>query len=399
MSGKVTAMSMSESMSEHKLPAFHEALLDSLTVLPDAAFLVGQDGCILHVNELAEAMFGYSVNELVGQKIECCLPNRLVDLHTTLRETYFDDPTLRPMGAGIEQLGRHKDGTEFPAEISLSPMQSPTGPIVLASVRDITDRIAIRKRLQKTHDTLVATQREMSLAKKVQQGLLPSAAPAVPGFDIAGVSLPADETGGDYFSHRLLRDGRLALAVGDVTGHGISAALLAAVLHAYLRALSTSETAHLGEVMVPLNQLLSEDVSPDRFVTLFLGELDWHNKTLSHASAGHTTGYVLDAAGLVKAKLLCTAPPLGVIDLPDFNDVLGPVQLESGDIVAIFTDGVTEAMDVDDEMFGYDRALEVIRTHADLDAQGIADALIREVLDFGPDAHEDDVTVAILKTL
>ena len=152
----------------------------------------------------------------------------------------------------------------------------------------------------------------------------------------------------------------------------------------------------LPAVLAPLNQLLMEDAAPERFVTLFLGILDWRNKTLAYASAGHTTGYILDQSGQPKTLLESTALPLGVVAETQFS-VTGPVELVSGDAICLFTDGVVEAMDVGETLFGYQRAVENLAAHQAQTARVMAEALVEEVADYCDGPHRDDVTVAVVK--
>lgn len=379
------------------LPRFDEGLYELLEKLPDAILVVGRKGRIVHANTLTEKLFGYRRDEMVGREVECLIPQRFRPAHSSHRKGYFAAPWTRPMGIGMELSAIRQGNVEFPVEVSLSPVATETGPVVIAAVRDITHRVRVREELQDARETLLKTERELELAQQVQQGLLPDCGPEIPGFDIAGVSLPAMRTGGDYYGYLALPEDRLAVAVGDVTGHGFSAALLSAAVHAYLRALMRTQSA-LPEVLAPLNQLLMEDAAPERFVTLFLGVLDWRNKTLAYASAGHTTGYILDQSGQPKTLLESTALPLGVVAGSQFT-VTGPVELVSGDAICVFTDGVVEAMDAGETLFGYERAVENLAAHQAQTARVMAEALVEEVADYCEGPHRDDVTVAVVKML
>ena len=376
---------------------FDESFRKLLEMLPDAMILVNSDGEIVHANSLVAALFDYDPAELIGQKVECLIPEGVRVAHRQHRQGYFDGPWRRPMGVGLELSGRRKDGVTFPAEISLSPVMLDVGVHVLAAVRDIALRIEVRQELMATRGELDKAEMELEVAREIQEGLLPDAGPELPGFDIAGVSFPAFKAGGDYFGYQFLPDRRLALAIGDVTGHGVGAALLAAATHAYMRALTQNDN-DVAEILPKLNRLLLADTGSRRFVTFFLGVLDWDARSFSYASAGHTPGYIMDADGVVKETLGSTGLPLGVFDACEF-DVFRPIDLVAGDMICIFTDGVVEAMDADDQLFGAGRVIDLMRTHRDQPARLVAELLIAEAGKFSVGPMLDDATVAVVRAL
>jgi len=382
---------------EPKTAAIDESFFKLLETLPDAMVVVRSDGDILHANSLVTEVFGYRPDEIVGQKIECLIPKGVHAAHQRHRDDYFSEPWRRPMGVGLELQGQRKDGTKFSAEISLSPVSSDVGPVVLAAVRDITLRVEARQDLAVARDELKKAEMELEVAREIQCGLLPNASPELPGFDVAGVSLPAVKAGGDYFGYQFLPNKHLALMVGDVTGHGVGAALLAAATHAYMRAFAQSDGS-MGDLLPKLNRLLLEDTGGRRFITFFLGLLDWSDRTFRHASAGHNPTYILDASGQVKEELGSTGFPLGVFEECEFDD-FSAVPLDTGDIIVVYTDGVVEAIGPGGEQFGSERALDVVRSHRDVHAQQLADLLISEAAEFCYGSMQDDATVVIAKVL
>lgn len=120
--------------------------------LPDAVLVVDRDGCITRANSQAEKMFGYNRNELIGQTVEILIPLRFAARHVEHRSRFLAQPLLRPMGTGLELFGRRKDGTEFPAEISLSPLRTDEGLVVSAAVRDISARKRVERRVAAEYD-------------------------------------------------------------------------------------------------------------------------------------------------------------------------------------------------------------------------------------------------------
>jgi PAS domain S-box-containing protein len=237
---------------------------------------------------------------------------------------------------------------------------------------------------------------KMRFAREVQQHFFPSAPPRLSGFDIAGASCPAEATGGDYFDYIPLPDGSLAVAVGDVSGHGFGPALLMAATRAYLRALALTRT-DLGEILALLNRALAGENLVDHFVTLLLARLDPRSGTLTYASAGHPTGYVLDPAGSVKAALRSGAPPLG-IDLQGDFPADRAVALRAGDLVLLLTDGILEARSPDGAFFNSQRVLDLVRAHRSDPAREIVCKLHRAAQTFSEGPRQlDDITAVVIK--
>jgi sigma-B regulation protein RsbU (phosphoserine phosphatase) len=240
-----------------------------------------------------------------------------------------------------------------------------------------------------------STQEAFRVARAVQQSLFPTA-PRLVGFDLAGVCYPCEATGGDYFDFIPLRDGCVGIVIGDVCGHGFGSALLMASTRAYLRALARTYT-DLSELLTVANRILAEDIGEDRFVTLSFAVLDPRKRSLVYASAGHPTGYVLDAAGGVKAWLESTSPPLGLLPDNDFP-ASGVLTLDPGDLVLFLTDGVTEAQAPDGTPFRCERALDIIRVYHRDSAQQIVTNLYHAVRAFSHNRPpRDDITAVVTK--
>jgi sigma-B regulation protein RsbU (phosphoserine phosphatase) len=200
---------------------------------------------------------------------------------------------------------------------------------------------------------------EFSLARAIQQGLLPKTPPVLPGLEIAAASHPTQETGGDYFDFIPMSDGDWGIVIGDASGHGIGAALLVAETRAYLRALTFTNTDP-GQVLDNVNQRLFEDIGAEHFVTLFLGRLHPLRRSLVYSNAGHLPAYVLDGHGAVKLVLSSTGFPLGAV--PDSPFPNRPeVRLEPGDLLLLLSDGIVEARMRDGPLFGIGRTLEVVQ--------------------------------------
>jgi serine phosphatase RsbU (regulator of sigma subunit) len=237
---------------------------------------------------------------------------------------------------------------------------------------------------------------EIHLARQIQQKLFPAAPLPIPGWDIAGASFPAEATGGDYFDYIPMQDGSLAAVIADVSGHGFGPALLMAELRAYLRAFLLTRT-DVSEIVRLLNRALTADTDEGHFATLFLGKLDTVTRSFVYASAGHSSGFVLDPAGNVRAELHSTDIPLGI--RPDGEFRAEPIMtLEPGETVVLFTDGIVEACDSDDRFFGAEGVLRVVKENRHLAARDIVNALFGAVHGMcGPATQIDDMTAIVIK--
>jgi serine phosphatase RsbU (regulator of sigma subunit) len=235
------------------------------------------------------------------------------------------------------------------------------------------------------------------IARHIQQKLFPADSLPSPDFEICGSSRPAEETGGDYFDYLRMQDGGLAVAIGDVSGHGLGPALLMAALRAYVRALVKARSDP-GEILRLLNVALAEDALDGHFATLLLAHLDTASWSIVYSSAGHVPGYILSAAGEVKSVLESTGLPLSIMPDADFPAVIVP-PLEPGEVLLLVTDGILEAQDGDGEMFGVERLLEVVRAHQELPARQVLEALYRSLDDYcETPAPLDDMTAIVVKS-
>lgn len=240
--------------------------------------------------------------------------------------------------------------------------------------------------------------RQLATARQIQKRLFPSTAPCLQGYEIAGRTCPAESVAGDYFDYISIENDVLGLVVGDVSGHGVGPAMLMAETRAYLRALAR-EGHRLHGILKKANDYLYRDTDPDKFVTLFLGELDPSRRQFRYASAGHETAYILDTAGEIKMSLGSTTTPLGLFASMSIESAK-TIDLNSGDILVVLTDGVIDAARGEEDYFGRERALEVVRQHRLESAPQIVSSLHHAVHEFlGPFHQEDDLTALVVKVL
>lgn len=241
-------------------------------------------------------------------------------------------------------------------------------------------------------------QRNLAIARDIQQGLLPTMAPDLPGFDIAGWNEPADETGGDYFDFVPLADGRLAVAIADVTGHGIGAALVVAEVRALFRA-EIVRAPDLRAAVANLHGLLAGDLSADRFATACFAIVSAAHGTVSTLSAGHGPIMTYTAANDEVRELPPQGLPLGFMPEAAYTPP-HVVALAPGDIFMLLTDGFFEWSDPSGEPFGVPRIRDFLRSHHRRSARGLIDELRAAVVAFsGGVPQADDLTAVVVKRL
>jgi phosphoserine phosphatase RsbU/P len=241
---------------------------------------------------------------------------------------------------------------------------------------------------QKMEDDLV-------IAREIQKGLLPSILPALPGYEIAAANFSSKQVGGDYYDVIPLDDSRLILAIGDVSGKGTPASLLMANIQATIRALVPLDLP-LTDLTARTNNLMCPNTGGSRFVTFFWGCLNHQRKTFTYVNAGHNHPYLLHADGSVH-RLDKGGMILGVMEtmVPYEEET---VDLHEGDVLVLFTDGVSEAMNAASEEYGEERLEAVIRKTAGWGAQGLIDIIHQDIIAHAHGAPQsDDITMMVMR--
>lgn len=234
---------------------------------------------------------------------------------------------------------------------------------------------------------------ELGLARTIQERLLPNPLPFVADLDMAGMNVPSQQVGGDYYD-AIRRDDDLYLAIADVTGKGIPASLLMANLQAMLHVL-TPVSGGLGEVTGRINDIICQNTPSDRFISFFWARYAIGTGQLEYVNAGHNPPVVFRSDGDV-VRLSDGGMLLGA--LPTFAPYShGSYRMREGDVVVMYTDGVTEAMNANEEEYGEERLMSAIRAHLDSDAAGIRDAIVGDVRRFTDDTYSDDITMLVVK--
>jgi len=265
---------------------------------------------------------------------------------------------------------------------------------LLAIIGSQSAQVIENARLYEQEKHLIEIEKELDMARTIQQKMLPKEAPNVPGFDIAGASYAAKDVGGDYFDFIRVADDRWFLTLGDVSGKGVPAALLMSHLQATIRnqALTNSDVVSL---ISNSNEVLHRNTEGNKFVTLFGGFLDPTKRVFDYVNAGHNFPHhhkqgnkilALKEGGLV----------LGM--MPGVPYEAGQTTFESGDVLVIYSDGVTEAENLEEDMFGDERLQELVQKHREKSAADLVQTVYKTVKKFeGNKEQDDDITVVVIK--
>jgi phosphoserine phosphatase RsbU/P len=249
-------------------------------------------------------------------------------------------------------------------------------------------------RLFAEEQALKLMQEEMNLAYKIQMDLLPKESPRLAGYDIAGVSIPAKTVGGDYFDFIRLNDRALALCLGDVSGKGMPAALLMANLQATLRGQAMVDPSP-AECLRRSNALLFRSTDADKFATLFYGVLDHEGHRLAYGNAGHNYPLLLKP-GAEPARLELGGLVLGCLE--DFSYAEGVVAFAPGDTLLIYSDGITESLDANDEEFGEERLASLLSAGSADAAAQLIDRIVAAVRTHAGELSQmDDMTLLVIR--
>ena len=293
----------------------------------------------------------------------------------------------RPIRRLADAAQSIRDG-DLTARVEIRPRRDELGKLARV-FNDMVPALADRMRLRES----------VALATELQQSLLPASAPAIPGFDVFGIAEYCDETGGDYFDYLKpidMGEGRYGLALGDVTGHGIPAALIMTSARALLQSHARRVTEP-HEILNRMNESIARESSHGKFMTFVLLVLDLGAGTLEAANAGHDPALVLRARPGAFEELPVGGLPLGVVPEETYESArVEP--LSEGDILLVGTDGIWETRDPQGQLYGKQRLREVVRTNAGEPAEAIGRAILSDLTRFrGNAAVLDDITFIVAK--
>jgi len=293
--------------------------------------------------------------------------------------------TLKNKIIGIICLFNKKDNLEF-----TSDDQRLLSIIAIQSAQTIENA-----RLYEEERKLLVLEEDLRTARSIQQSLLPKGNPKIPGIELVGLSMPAKEVGGDYYDFIPIDDNHWGIAIADVSGKGTPAALLMSNLQACLRGQAVINQS-VKDTVIKANIMLSRFMDPGKFITLFYGILNLEDQTFTYTNAGHNFPFLLDKEGKVKT-LEKGGTVLGILKDAGYDEET--VQLEPANLLLMYTDGITEAINAEEEMFEEERLLALLQDNPSLPAQQLSDKIVEEVLRFcGTTPQADDITLVLMKT-
>src|SRR5437870_1824014 len=357
--------------------------------------------CVFHT----EAVRGYDIADL--QELRLKMGEGLIG-HVALRGKPFISPDVRKEPRYINARARTRSEMVAPIisndeVIGVFDLESDE---LNAYAKDdlevlmlLSSQVAIIIEKVMLHDELIEKKRlqtQLEVARQVQLELLPAKDPELASFDISAYNFPTEEVSGDYYDWVRIYDDQIGVVIADVSGKGVPAALLMAFLRASLRA-----ATHSGYVphilMSKVNYLLWESIESNQFVTAFYGILDATNRTLAYANAGHNPPLLIDADGKTRFEER-GGVPLGMFRDSRYYEYYATI--EPGQMLVLYTDGVTEAMNPSGEEYGGQRLVAAALRGRHLSARELIDFIHRDVIDWtdGRGAH-DDVTFFIIKAL
>ncbi|MBK9227578.1 MAG: SpoIIE family protein phosphatase [Ignavibacteria bacterium] len=265
--------------------------------------------------------------------------------------------------------------------------------IVNLSLISIQNSMLFKEYLEKQ-----VMENELKIAREIQVALLPGSIPDIKGYDFAGMNMPAKRVGGDYFDIIKLTDCKTAVVIADVSGKGTPASLLMATIqaavHSYLK-MYDDESFDLASVTEKINELVYENTMPEKFITFFWGILDCKENKLKYINAGHNPPLLFRKDGIY--KLDKGGFMIGILD-KGIDYEVGEVSLVSGDTMVFYTDGVTEAQDVNEEEFGEDRLEKLCSGNVQLDSKELMKLIADSVIEFSTGTSQyDDITLIVGK--
>jgi len=385
---------------------FQDALIDSekrtrsiIESALNAIVIMDSKGLVIDWNHHAEKMFGWSKQQALGEPLEhLIIPQRFRKQHKQGLDHYLqcgEGPILNKL---LEQTAVRRDGSEFPVEVSISPLKLGDNYIFSGFIHDITVRKNTEQKIRQAQINLAYTQSEMNIAHRIQSSLFPSKAIKTDDFEVQGFCLPADLVGGDYFDYFFREQETLDMVMADVSGHSIGPALFMVETRSALRTHANWPSTPANTLNI-LNNLLYQDLdTADYFITLFYLQYNTFNNTLHYANAGHPPPLFLKKAELQCQQLDAEGLILGVRRDVSFEEK--SILMNSGDLILLYTDGLTEAENPQGEFFGIESVCNILQQQANHSPQMIIEIIIKQLKEFcQSQSFKDDVTLMLFKRM
>lgn len=386
--------------AEEGLRESQQQMADIISFLPDAIMAIDLNGKVMIWNRAMEVITGVKAKDMLGKgNYEYSLP------FYGIRRPILVDMVLKPHeGFESEYLGFQREETAVVGEAFI-PTFGLHGSYLLAkatalydeigntvgaieSIRDMTERRRMEQKLERSRT-------ELLIAAAIQRSFIPKKSPELTCFEVAAVTIPAMEVGGDFYDFISLQEGKCGVVVADVSGKSISAALFMALSRTIIRA-SAAHQLDVSEVLRSANNMIVSDATAGMFVTLLYGVLDDENRALTYANAGHPPPLLFRASDCRYEVGSAIGIALGAMEGAEYKE--STIRFSPGDVAVFYTDGVSEAMNPKGEMYGLQRLTGMINGSCQLSAEKIMSRILNDISDFSQDREQnDDLTLVVLK--
>lgn len=386
--------------AEEALKESQAQMADIISFLPDAIMAIDLNGSVMIWNRAMEILTGVKAKDMLGKgDYEYSLP------FYGYKRPILVDMVLKPHdGFESEYLGFKREESAVVGEVFI-PTFGPHGSYLLAkatalydeignivgaieSVRDMTERRLMEQKLERSRT-------ELHVAAEIQKSFIPRRTPEIPNFDVAAVTIPAMEVGGDFYDFISLPEGSYGLVIADVAGKSIPAALFMALSRMIVRASATHQS-QAAEVLKNANNMIALDATAGMFVTLLYGVLDGEALTLSYANAGHPPPLLFRSRDCRYVEEGAAGIALGAKEDVAYEE--RTIKFDPGDVAVFYTDGVTEAMNTREELYGPERLTSAVNKSCQSSAKEIMGNILREIAEFREGQEQnDDITLVVLK--
>jgi len=362
----------------------------------DAIITSDSNSKITFWNQRAEIMFGYKEEEVIGKSLTIIMPERYRKLHNRGFKRFMNTGHGKIIGKLVELHAIKKDGTEFPIELTLSDWYTGTGKYVTGIIRDITLRKLEQLKLERAHALLAEEDErksaELEKARQLQLSMLPDSMPKMKYFDIEVFIETAIEVGGDYYDLVQENNEMMKLVVGDASGHGLEPGMVVATIKSLLASLIPN--LGLTEVFNEANSIFKSLNLGRLFMALQIIKFD--KREVEICAGGMPPVLIYRCEDKSVEEIMTNSPPIG--GMRNFNYSSTKSLLNSGDVILLQTDGFIERLNEKNEIFGYERTIDLFKSVADLSPRDIISKLIKKGNQWGGGhKQDDDITMMVIK--
>jgi len=342
--------------------------------------------------------------DIIGDVAQSRTPLLIGDGDSESRLPHVSDPSMQIRSLAAVPLIVQNDLFGVMAVVNKMPSEESFSQVDLSLLESLADQVALslsNARLHETRQQKETIDRELVIAKDIQQLLFPKTSPKIPGFDLSYMTQSATEVGGDYFDFIPIDENRIGIVIADVSGKGVPGALIMTMVRSIMRSIAPGSLSSRS-VLCELNKQISKDLKQDMFITMLYMILDSHNRILTFVRAGHDPLIHYHTQSKKSELVSGKGMAIGIMEGPEFEEMLEErvIKLDPEDVVCIYTDGATEAKDSNGKEFGREGLCDAISVAVSGSAQSIALNIRQRIYRFtGGTPQHDDLTLLVLKAL